>query len=131
MPSYRFSTLSNANIQSYINNFRRYIGRYLKADLGLKVSAFPFDKGCIIKFEFTEDLNDDYINNSLVNLQEAMQKADLQIEDKNGTIINDFKVSGTRIFLIDNKIFLIKGSTEREWSENKARDDFERIISAQ
>lgn len=131
MPTYKSSLISNVNMRSYINNFRRYIGRSLKADLGLKASAFPFDKGAIVKFEFTEDLNEDYIHSPLFNLQEAMHKADLQIEDRNGKMINDFKVSGTHIFLIDNKIFLVKDLTEKEWTEKQAGDDFEGIVSAQ
>lgn len=43
--------MEKQDVQKYINNFRRLFSSYLKPNVGIQSTVYPFEKGAIIVFE--------------------------------------------------------------------------------
>jgi hypothetical protein len=113
-------------IQTYINNFRRLFSRFLKPDVGIQSTIFPYDKGSIIVYELGLNLqNKDELRSSSKEITEALKRTNL-FENEKGDQIHSFV--GTNILLIKNKIVVIKDDNAKEWSEEKAQLDVEKIM---
>jgi hypothetical protein len=120
-------SMERQEIQSYINNFRRHITRFLKSDVGIQSTAYPYVKGGVIVCELGVNLlSKDEIRSQSKDILEALKRTNL-FEDEKGEQIQSFV--GTNILLIKNKIVLIKDNNEKEWTEIKAEEDIEKILS--
>lgn len=118
--------MDRQEIQNYINNFRRLFSRYLKSDVGIQSTVFPFDKGSVLVNELGINMpNKDEIRSNSKEISEALKRTNL-FENENGEHINSFV--GTNILLIKNKIVIIKDANEKEWSEEQSQLDIEKII---
>ena len=70
--------MEKQDIQKYINNFRRLFSSYLKPNVGMQTTVYPFDKGAIIVVELNiNSLNKDELRASSINIQEALKKTNL------------------------------------------------------
>lgn len=118
--------MDRQEIQMYINNFRRLFSRFLKPDVGIQSTIFPFDKGSVIVYELGLNLqNKDDLRSNSKEISEALKRTNL-FENEKGNQIHSFV--GTNILLIKNKIVVIKDENPNEWTEEKAQLDIEKII---
>lgn len=119
--------MERQEIQNYINNFRRLFSQYLKPDVGIQSTVFPYDKGSIIVYELGINLqNKDDIRSNSKEVFEALKRTNLFENEKNE---QTQLFLGTNIFLIKNKIVVIKDMNLNEWSEEKAKLDIDKILS--
>ena len=112
-------------ITEYLNNFRRYLSKYLKSGVGVQTISYPFDKGAIIVIELGMGVptKDDSRSQSL-DLKEALTRTNL-FEN-----INDVpEIPGTSILLLKNKIVLLKTDKLNQWGEGSAQTDVTKIIN--
>jgi hypothetical protein len=118
--------MDRQEIQTYINNFRRLFSRFLKPDVGIQSTVYPFDKGSVIVYELGLNLqNKDDLRSNSKEITEALKRTNL-FENEKGDQIHSFV--GTNILLIKNKIVVIKDENPNEWTEEKAQLDIEKII---
>ena len=118
--------MDKQEIQNYINNFRRLFSRFLKPDVGIQSTVYPHDKGSVIVYELGLNLkNKDDLRSSSKEITEALKRTNL-FENEKGEQIHSFV--GTNILLIKNKIVVIKDDSAKEWTEEKAQLDIEKII---
>ena len=118
--------MDRQEIQNYINNFRRLFSRFLKPDVGIQSTVYPYDKGSVIVYELGLNLqNKDEVRSSSKEITEALKRTNL-FENEKGEQIHSFV--GTNILLIKNKIVVIKDDNAKEWTEEKAQLDIEKII---
>lgn len=118
--------MDRQEIQNYINNFRRLISRFLKPDVGIQSTVYPYDNGCVIVYELGLNLqNKDELRSSSKEITEAFKRTNL-FENEKGEQHHSFV--GTNILLIKNKIVVIKDDNSKEWTEEKAQLDIEKII---
>ena len=118
--------MDRQEIQNYINNFRRLISQFLKPDVGIQSIIYPYDNGVVIVYELGLNLQnkDDFRSNSK-DVFEALKRTNLFENDEH----NNSSFGGTNIFLIKNKIVVIKDEKPQEWSEERARLDIGKIIT--
>jgi hypothetical protein len=118
--------MDRQEIQNYINNFRRLFSRFLKPDVGIQSTVYPYDKGSVIVYELGLNLqNKDDLRSSSKEITEALKRTNL-FENEKGEQNHSFV--GTNILLIKNKIVVIKDDNSKEWTEEKAQLDIEKII---
>lgn len=114
-------------VQNYINNFRILLSQYLKPSIGIQAKAFPYDKGSILEFEFGQtERNLDEIKSISYSVEEALKKAHMQIGEIPSSKTINFQ--GTNIIVQDNKIYLIKDFSDKEWTKEQAEKDLEKIL---
>lgn len=118
--------MDRQEIQTYINNFRRLFSRFLKPDVGIQSIVYPCDKGSVIVYELGLNLqNKDDIRSKSREITDALKRTNL-FENEKGEHVHSF--AGTNILLIKNKIVVIKDENTKEWTEEKALLDIEKII---
>lgn len=118
--------MEKQDIQKYINNFRRLFSSYLKPNVGMQTTVYPFDKGAIIVVELNiNSLNKDELRASSINIQEALKKTNLFENEKKEDIHN---FVGTNILLVKNKVVFIKDNSLSEWTLSKVEKDIEKIV---
>ena len=118
--------MEKQDIQKYINNFRRLFSSYLKPNVGMQTTVYPFDKGAIIVIELNiEILNKDDIRTKSNDIQDALKRTNLFESEKKEDIHN---FVGTNIILIKNKVVFIKDNNLSEWTLNKVEQDIEKIV---
>ena len=103
-------------ITEYLNNFRRYLSKYLKSGVGVQTISYPFDKGAIIVIELGMGVptKDDSRSQSL-DLKEALTRTNL-FEN-----INDVpEIPGTSILLLKNKIVYLQPIITQYFIDNKS-----------
>lgn len=115
--------------QSYINNFRRRLGQYLKPGIGLFCNIYPSDDGgAILEFVIGPNIeNDDIYKESSKSLGAALSN----IEQKAfGGNLEAFSFGGTNTILENNRIIYIKESSSSEWSDSAAQRDVAALVSS-
>lgn len=118
--------MDRQEIQNYINNFRRLFSRFLKSDVGIQSTVYPYDKGSVIVYELGLNLqNKDDIRSNSKEITDALKRTNL-FENEKGEQVHSF--AGTNILLIKNKIVVIKDDNTKEWTEEKAQLDIDKII---
>ena len=118
--------MEKQDIQKYINNFRRLFSSYLKPNVGMQTTVYPFDKGAIIVIELNiETLNKDDIRTKSNDIQDALKRTNLFESEKKEDIHN---FVGTNIILIKNKVVFIKDNNLSEWTLSKVEKDIEKIV---
>ena len=118
--------MEKQDIQKYINNFRRLFSSYLKPNVGMQTTVYPFDKGAIVVIELNiETLNKDDIRTKSNDIQDALKRTNLFENEKKDDIHN---FVGTNIILIKNKVVFIKDNNLSEWTMNKVEQDIEKIV---
>lgn len=113
-------------INSYLVNFRRFISPYLKKDVSMKASAYPYDKGAIMVMEmdFNGSSNTEFKAESS-DFPSAMSKTNLFDAPEDASPVN-----GTKIISQRNKIIVIKGDSPEIWSEKSSKNDVENLLES-
>lgn len=118
--------MEKQDIQKYINNFRRLFSSYLKPNVGMQSTIFPFDSGAILVIELNvNSLNKDDIRSASTDIYDAFKRTNLFENDKDENL---HSFAGTNIVLIKNKIVLIKDNNLSEWTLDKVKNDIEKIV---
>lgn len=115
-------------IQNYINNLRRHLSPYLRANIGVSSKVFPAEQnGAIIEISLGPSVaNEDTFMPIEPTVNEALGK----IEQKAfGGNLAGFRFGGTNVIMEDNRIVLIKGEDDPlEWGDNASQSDVNRIL---
>lgn len=114
-------------IQSYINNFRRRLARYLKPGLGLLCNIYPSaDGGAVLEFNIGNALeNDDVYHPKSNSLGAALSKIE---QSAFGGDLQGFTFGGTNTILEGNRIIYVKALDSDEWSDNAAAKDVSALL---
>src|SRR5690606_32201497 len=119
--------MSKEKIQSYINNFRRRLARYLKPGLGLLCNIYPADDGgAVLEFNIGSALeNDDVYHPERKSLGSALSKIEQRAF---GGDLEGFTFGGTNTILEGNRIIYVKASDSEEWSDKAAAKDVSALL---
>ena len=114
-------------IQNYINNFRRDISPHLKANIGIQSNVYPCQKdGAIIEFNLAASgTSTDSIQTTSGTISQALSNIEQRAIGGN---LDGLLFSGTNYILESNKILLIKDNDPKEWSEQQAKIDVNKIL---
>lgn len=118
--------IEKITLNQYLNNFRRLFSRFLKSDVGIQITSYPFNEGVVIVVELGFNIQTKEETRALSkDLQEAMRRTNL-FEG------NDMpkEIPGTTIILSKNKIVILKNCDENQWSENAVKTDINNIITS-
>jgi len=114
--------------QSYINNFRRRLARFLKPGVGLVCNVYPSsDGGAILEFVIGDIAeNDDNYNEVSSSLGVALSNIEQRAFGGN---TEGFNFGGTNTILEPNRIIYIKEANAKEWSDSSAQKEVEGLIN--
>lgn len=114
-------------IQKYINNFRRRIGAFLKADIGLHFKVYPAQiGGAILEVTIGPDIeNDDSYQDFSPSISDALGKIR---QHEFGGDLGGFVFRGTNVLLEKGRIILIKDDSISEWNDDAAKVDVHRVV---
>jgi hypothetical protein len=116
-------------IQSYINNFRRHISRFLKPGVGLSCKVYPAKgEGAVVEFTLGPNVpNEDKFDSSYDTVNTALKTVPQHMIGGN---IDAVKFGGTNISMEPDRILLIKGEDAVNlWDDAAAHDDVSRIVA--
>ena len=120
-----FLDMNKDTINSYLINLRRFITPFLKADVSLKLIAYPFEDGAVIVGDFSINGNNNTESRSeSQSFTEAITKTNLFDEPELMQPIDN-----TKIVIGTNKFVVIKGSNAG-WSDKDAETDVKKIVDA-
>jgi len=121
------SVMEKAKVQSYINNFRRFIARFLKSDIGLHCNVYNTEReGAIVEFKMALGItNDDVYFEDSSTLSEALGNVKQKAFGGN---LGGFTFSGTNTILEDNRVIYIKDQSLSEWDESAAKNDVTTLV---
>lgn len=123
------SNLPNMNkdsINSYLINLRRFITPFLKADVSLKLIAYPFERGAVIVGDFgINGNNNTELRSESQNLNEAIAKTNLFDQPE---LLQP--IDNTKIIIGQDKFVVIKGQLAG-WTEKNAESDVKKIVDSQ
>lgn len=113
-------------INRYLINFRRYFTPYLKTDVSVKNSVFPYVDGAIIIMElgYNSSNNTEYRVTSRT-LTEAMERTNLFDDPASASPIFE-----TKIVTIKNRIIIMKNDNMTFWSEKAAHTDVNNLMAS-
>ena len=111
-------------INKYIANFRTFLSPYMKNDVTMKTTAYPYDGGAILVIELALGKSNatEFKSNS-VTLVGAMAKTGLFEEPESSVSIN-----GTKLVVSSSKVVIIKSSEKHLWKPRAAFDDVSKIM---
>jgi hypothetical protein len=116
-------------IQNYINNFRRNISKYLKKNIGLKLTVYQYNKGVVLSIEFAiNGQNKDEFRSESPNIVEAFKRSNIK---SFGEISSNMEFGGTNLLMEANRIFIVKDLNNSEWTDVQANNDVEKILTPQ
>ncbi|WP_286915671.1 MULTISPECIES: hypothetical protein [Pseudomonas] len=118
------------NVQSYINSFRKFLSAYTRPGLGVKCLIRPArDGGAVIVFELGEhEGNRDTYKMAVTSVNKALSKVK---QNAFGGNLDGFNFKGTNIIMEENGLVIIKDGNPREWTEEAAKADVEKIVPRQ
>ena len=113
-------------INKYLINFRRLFSPFLKKDVSMNISAYPYANGAImvIELDYNSSNNTIFVEDSKT-MAEAMEKTNLF--DSPGQAS---PISTTKIIIQRNKLVIIKGDEESLWNDKSAKNDVDNILSS-
>lgn len=119
--------MNKKKFQTYINNYRRRIGKFLKPGVGLACNIYStVDDAAILEFVIGHETeNEDKYHSESISLGEALSK----IEQRafSGNLANG-KFLGTNTILEPNRIIYIKDSSMKEWTDAAAEKDIRSLF---
>jgi hypothetical protein len=121
---------NTTTIQTYINDFRRHLSRYLKPNIGLACKAYPAQgSGAILEFTIRRGIaNDDKFMVVEPTVNDALGKIR---QHAFGGDLRGFVFAGTNVVMEKDRIILIKGGNdESEWNDEGAQSDVKKILPA-
>ena len=122
--------MNKSQIQAYINNFRRRLAPFLRADIGVQCSIFPAKPGgAVLVFQLGPDVeNDDVYKLESSSLGRALG----QIEQRAfGGNLDGMLFGGTNTILESDKLIFIKDGTNSEWSDQAAAKDVKAVVPSE
>lgn len=119
--------MNQQTIQEYINNFRTYISRSLRPNIGLEIEVYDCgEQGAvlIVKFNPGGRSGDNFSkNNSIADALSGIEQ-NFIAGDLSGVTFR-----GTNISMMEDKIIFIKDSNPYEWTLEKMQEDISMITS--
>lgn len=111
-------------INKYIANFRSFFSPYMKNDVTMKTTIYPYDDGAILVIELAigKSNSTEFKANS-ITLVGAMAKSNLFEEPENSV-----SIKGTKIIVSKSKIVIIKSSESELWEAKSSFDDVSKIM---
>lgn len=122
--------MNKSQIQAYINNFRRRLAPFLRADIGVQCSIFPAKPGgAVLVFQLGSDVeNDDIYKPESPSLGKALG----QIEQRAfGGNLDGMLFGGTNTILESDKLIFIKDGASSEWSDQAAAKDVKAVVPSE
>lgn len=117
-------------IQTYINNFRRYLVPHLKPGIGIVSTAYPAQQhGAILEFKLgSECQNTDEFKAVQSSVNEALRKIN---QKAFGGDLAGFHFSGTNYVMEDGRVIVIKGEdSDDEWGDKAAQRDVSLLLTS-
>lgn len=116
------------DIQVYLNAFRNALIPNLKEDVAIKAIVCATPNGVVITFELGTDIsNSDVFRSDAPSISEALYRTNVF---SNELKEQDIRIEGTTHIISQNKIILVKDSSDVEWSAEKAKEDVLNLISS-
>lgn len=112
-------------IRRYLNNFRREISPLLRSGVGMHITAYNYDTGCVIVTQLGIDINAEDAIHPSRNLNDALRSTelfDLSSLPANATIHK------SQFFLSRDKIILLKNNNSADWTDSAVRQDIKYIL---
>lgn len=122
--------MNKKQIQTYINNFRRRLARYLKPGIGLNCSIYSASSGgAILVFQIGSSVeNDDVYQPPSPNLGQALAHIEQRAFGGN---LDGVRFGGTNVILEPGKIIFIKDDSDSEWSDAAAAKDVRSVLHSE
>ena len=118
--------MEKETINSYLINFRRFFSPYLKKDVSVKNTVFPYSNGAIIimELDINSSNNTEFMAQS-TSLVDAMTKTNLFDNPTEVTPLSE-----TKIITQNNRIIIIKNDNNDLWNEKSALNDVSNFMSS-
>lgn len=116
-------------LQGYVNNFRRHISRFLKPGIGIRCDVYPMEgAGAVVAFHFgpTEE-NDDTFHPVVASFAAALANVPQRAF---GGDLSGLVFRGTNTILEPERAIFIKDETAPQWRDSSAKNDVDRVVSA-
>ena len=119
--------MEKSSVQSYINNYRRFIARFLKPDIGIHCNVYNTEReGAILEFKIAPGItNDDMYLKDSSTMSEALGNVKQKAFGGN---LGGFTFSGTNTILEDHRVIYIKDQNSSEWDESAAKNDVTSLV---
>jgi hypothetical protein len=119
--------MNKPEIQTYVNNFRRRVARYLRPGIGLSCSIFPATTGgAVLVFHLGPNVeNDDIYKPEATSLGLALSNIEQHAFAGN---LEGVTFAGTNTILEPDKIIFIKDGSHDVWSDAAAAKDVLAIL---
>lgn len=111
-------------VDKYFNNFRRELARFLKPNIGITISIYPYNLGIVGVVEFDEEASKTFYKSESGSLAEAMSKTNKFQNDS--PLVT---VRGTSIILLQKCIIISKDDDASQYNEQAVLKDVNQIIS--
>ena len=119
--------MDKENIQNYLNNLRRFLSPYLQPNIAFQTNVYPFNEGAIIVIVFGYNMpNQDKFIMDSASFVEARNKVNLLELNGFGEQVH---FGGTNIFMNANRIVLVKDFENKEWTEEKVKEDVLKFLT--
>lgn len=113
-------------INRYLINFRRLFSPFLKKDVSMNISAFPYDDGAImvVGLAYNSSNNTIFVEDSKT-MADAMEKTNLFDSPEQAS-----PIISTKIIIQNTKVVVIKGDDDSLWTDKAAKNDVDNILSS-
>lgn len=113
-------------INRYLINFRRLFSPFLKKDVSMNISAYPYANGAImvIELDYNSSNNTIFVEDSST-MAEAMERTNLFDSPEQAS-----PILSTKIIIQQDKVVIIKGDDEHLWTDKSAKNDVDNILSS-
>lgn len=113
-------------IDKYVKNFKRYLSRFLKPEIGVRSTIHPStESGAVLEFSLGENVRDEVVYTpSSESVSASFDQLDQQFIANPSSV----QFSGTSTVLEPNRIILIKGEDDLdEWNDKAAQRDAKKV----
>lgn len=119
--------IDHNTIQNYINSFRVLLSRHLKPGIGVACKVYPAERGgAILEFSLGPGVqNDDIYHETSVTVGAALSGIPQRAFGGN---LEGFVFGGTNTIMEGNRIIFIKDESLREWGEDAALADVQKLL---
>jgi hypothetical protein len=114
-------------IQNYVNEFRRYISKYLKPNIGIEIDIYNCgEEGAVLIVSFNPGgISIDKEFDGYQKISEVLGSISQNLIRGN---MSGIHFGGTNMMMEPNRILVIKENAEQEWSISKLKEDLDKII---
>lgn len=114
-------------IQKYVNDFRRKLTPHLKPNIGIEIDIYNCGmEGAVLIVFFRPGGKS--IDNEIGGFDRISDVLKSIEQNFIGGNLQGFQFKGTNMMMDSNRIILIKESNFYEWSDQKLKEDIDKII---